>query len=45
LLGCTDEAREYSHLFRNNPQFGKKVIGIVEEHCGHSENFDGLPIL
>jgi exopolysaccharide biosynthesis polyprenyl glycosylphosphotransferase len=45
LLGCTNEAREYLHLFRESPQFGKKVIGIVEEHCGHMKSFDGLPIL
>jgi len=45
MLGCTNEARECLHLFRDNPQFGKKIIGIVEEHCGHMKNFDGLPIL
>jgi exopolysaccharide biosynthesis polyprenyl glycosylphosphotransferase len=45
LLGYTNEAREYLHLFRNNPQLGKKIIGIVEERCGYVKNFDGLPIL
>jgi len=45
LLGCTDEAREYLHLFKSNPQFGKKVIGIVEEDCGSMKDFEGLPIL
>jgi exopolysaccharide biosynthesis polyprenyl glycosylphosphotransferase len=45
LLGCTNEAREYLHLFRNNPQFGKKAIGIVEERYGYIKTFDGLPIL
>ncbi|MDR2579590.1 MAG: sugar transferase [Fibromonadaceae bacterium] len=45
LLGCTNEAREYSLLFRDNPQLGKKVIGVVEENLGHIKSFDGLPIL
>lgn len=45
LLGCTNEAREYSQLFRNNPQLGKKVIGVVEENQGYIKTFDGLPIL
>jgi exopolysaccharide biosynthesis polyprenyl glycosylphosphotransferase len=31
LLGRTNEAREYSRLFKDNPQLGKKVVGIVEE--------------
>jgi exopolysaccharide biosynthesis polyprenyl glycosylphosphotransferase len=45
LLGCTNEAQECLHLFKNNPQLGKKIIGIVEEHCGHIKTFSGLPIL
>jgi len=45
LLGCTNEAREYSRLFQNNPQLGKKVIGIVEETQGHIKTFEGLQIL
>jgi len=45
LLGCTNEAREYSQLFKNNPQLGKKIIGIVEENHGPIKTFDGLQIL
>jgi exopolysaccharide biosynthesis polyprenyl glycosylphosphotransferase len=45
LLGCTNEAREYSRLFRDNPQLGKKVIGVVEETQGHIKTFEGLQIL
>ncbi len=45
LLGCTNEAKEYSHLFRDNPQLGKKVIGIVEENLGNENIFEDLPIL
>jgi exopolysaccharide biosynthesis polyprenyl glycosylphosphotransferase len=45
LLGCTNEASEYSQLFRDNPQLGKKVIGIVEENQGYIKTFDGLPVL
>ncbi|MDR3000465.1 MAG: sugar transferase [Fibromonadaceae bacterium] len=45
LLGCTDEAREYSRLFKDNPQLGKKIIGVVEENLGLVKTFDGLPIL
>ena len=45
LLGCTNEAREYLHLFKNNPQLGKKVIGIVEENHGYMKTFEGLQIL
>jgi exopolysaccharide biosynthesis polyprenyl glycosylphosphotransferase len=45
LLGCTNEAREYSQLFKNNPQLGKKIIGIVEENQGPIKTFDGLQIL
>jgi len=45
LLGCTNEAREYSQLFKNNPQLGKKVIGIVEENQGLVKTFEGLHIL
>jgi exopolysaccharide biosynthesis polyprenyl glycosylphosphotransferase len=45
LLGCTNEAREYSFLFKNNPQLGKKVIGIVEENQGLIKTFEGLHIL
>jgi len=45
LLGCTNEARECLNLFKENPQFGKKIIGVVEEHQGPIKTFDGLPIL
>ena len=45
LLGCTNEAREYSRLFKNNPQLGKKIIGIVEENQGLVKTFEGLQIL
>jgi len=45
LLGCTNEARDYSHLFRDNSQLGKKVIGVVEENQGLIKTFDDLPIL
>jgi len=45
LLGCTNEAREYSQLFKNNPQLGKKIIGIVEENQGPIKTFEGLQIL
>ena len=45
LLGCTNEAKEYSHLFRDNPQLGKKVIGVVEENLGNVNVFEDLPIL
>ena len=45
LLGCTNEAREYLRLFRENLQLGKKAIGIVEEHQGYMKTFDGLQIL
>jgi len=45
LLGCTNEAREYSQLFRDNPQLGKKIIGIVEENHGLLKTFEGLQIL
>ncbi|MCL2100087.1 MAG: sugar transferase [Fibromonadales bacterium] len=45
LLGCTNEAREYSSLFKDNPQLGKKIIGVVEENLGLVKTFDGLPVL
>ena len=45
LLGCTNEAREYSQLFKNNPHLGKKIIGIVEENQGPIKTFEGLQIL
>ncbi|MDR2732972.1 MAG: sugar transferase, partial [Fibromonadaceae bacterium] len=45
LLGCTNEAREYSCLFRDNPKLDKKVIGIVEENQGLVKTFEGLQIL
>ena len=45
LLGCTNESREFSQLFRGNPMLGKKVVGIVEETPGNTKSFDGLPIL
>jgi exopolysaccharide biosynthesis polyprenyl glycosylphosphotransferase len=45
LLGCTNEARDISYLFRDNPQLGKKVIGVVEETIGHVKTFSGLQIL
>jgi len=45
LLGCTNEAREYSQLFKNNPQLGKKIIGVVEENQGPIKTFEGLQIL
>jgi exopolysaccharide biosynthesis polyprenyl glycosylphosphotransferase len=45
LLGCTNEAREYSRLFRDNPQLGKKIIGVVEENHGNMKTFEGLQIL
>jgi len=32
LLGQTNEAQEYSHLFHSNPQLGKKVLAIIEEN-------------
>lgn len=45
LLGCTNETKEYSQLFKDNPQLGKKVIGIVEENQGYAKTFSDLPIL
>jgi len=45
LLGCTNESREFSQMFKDNPQLGKKVVGIVEEAPGKMKSFNGLPIL
>jgi len=45
LLGCTNETSEFSNLFGDNPQLGKKVIGVVEENLGNETTFAGLKIL
>ncbi|MDR0517790.1 MAG: sugar transferase [Fibromonadaceae bacterium] len=45
LLGRTNEAKVFSHLFKDNPQLGKKVIGVVEDTAGGEKSFAGLPIL